>query len=237
MSLGTKLDMLTCNSPHSAKIYVGNPLTIFTISRSSLEVSPFLSGLLAYNAANGWYVMAPLLSSINGDDFRPVAEFLEYNEYHPHILDEGTDHVRLADITSDEEEQGHIIQCGICFKLGQKLELPGLQELAFRKLKVLQPYPPYEFLVVVGLAFGKTLADEIGLDGFLVQYFAVRIHCEILARFKAQISPSTSQCTLIPHFQLKCITFIVNLHDTLIWRYRIIFGRFSMLRKTYSYRP
>ncbi|KAI4139742.1 MAG: hypothetical protein L6R39_006139 [Caloplaca ligustica] len=106
-------------------------------------------------------------------DFAPVAEFLEYGEYNPSMVSVGTDHAYLNAVSSVREEE--VIRCGVIFKIAQQLNLPGLQTLVLDKLKGLQPYPAYAFLVVARTAFGACLADD-GLDKFLLEYLAQPHH-------------------------------------------------------------
>ncbi|KAL8954123.1 MAG: hypothetical protein Q9222_000005 [Ikaeria aurantiellina] len=159
--------------PDKVKVYVGNPHVVFTIRRSGLQASPVLDNLVIHNATNGCYVMAPWLSSISGDDFGSVAEFLDRGDYHPHIVGAHSDKVHLAGITSDEERREEILKCAVVFAIAQKLEISTLQALAASKLELLQPYPAREFLALSGLAFGMGLAGQDRLDKLVVDYFSV----------------------------------------------------------------
>lgn len=119
--------------------------------------------------------MSPLLSRIDAVDFRSVAEYLASGEYLPFIIDANTDYAYLDGLSGDEEGKEEIIRCGVMFKVAQRLELPKLQALALSKVKALQPYPAYEFLMVVGTTYAAGLEGDERLDKFLVQYFAVSV--------------------------------------------------------------
>ncbi|KAL8716369.1 MAG: hypothetical protein Q9220_000276 [cf. Caloplaca sp. 1 TL-2023] len=160
--------------PNKVKIYVGNPHVVFTIQRSGLQASPVLDSLVIQNAKNGCYVMAPWLSSISGEDFGPVAEFLDHGDYHPHIAGVSSNRVRLAVINNEEERREEILKCAVVFTIAQKLEIPTLQALATSKLETLQPYPAREFLALTGLAFGMGLDGQDRLDNLVVEYFSTK---------------------------------------------------------------
>ena len=134
-------------------IYVDNPHKRFKVQRSRLDASPPLAKLLTHHPENGWYIMSPLLSSIDANDFRPVGEYIDRREYHPNILDDGTVHVRLEGDLSPENIRQEVLRCGTIYQLAQMLEMPGLQHLVFRKLKALARTPLKEILVVVELVF------------------------------------------------------------------------------------
>lgn len=125
--------------------------------------------------------MSPLLSSINAQDFLPIGQYLERGEYNPNILDEGTEWVRLEEDTSHRQPGEEVVRCGTIYSLAQILELPGLQDLAFRKLKALakqEPYQPRAILSVVERIFGTS--DEDVRD-YLVHYLAQKYWDIVLA--------------------------------------------------------
>ena len=95
--------------------------------------------------------MSPLLSSLSPDTFKPIAQYLDYGEYYPNLLDEGTEHARLEDLYSYEQRVEEIQRCGGAYAMAQKLEIGGLRALAFRKLRVLGPWPRGGVLEVVGM--------------------------------------------------------------------------------------
>lgn len=151
-------------------IYVDNPHKQFKVRRSCLDASPLLAKLLVNHPKNGWYIMSPMLSSLDADAFRPVGEYLDRREYHPNILDEGTAHVRLeGDLTPDLLSY-QVLRCGTVYQVAQMLEMPGLQDLAFRKLKALTPhYQALEILTVIELLFDISSPD---IRQYLTQYVA-----------------------------------------------------------------
>ena len=141
-------------SPNTATIYVDNPHKRFKVRRAGLDTSPLLAKLLTHHPENGWYVMSPMLSSIDANDFQPVGEYIDRREYHPNILDDGTVHVRLEGDLTPEMLRHQVVRCGTVYQIAQMLQMPGLQDLAFRKLKALAPhYRPLEVLTVIELLF------------------------------------------------------------------------------------
>lgn len=142
------------NDPNTVMIYVDNPHKMFKVRRSGLDASPLLSKFLTHHPENGWYIMSPMLSSLDANDFQPVGEYIDRREYQPNILDEGTIHVRLEGYLDPEMLRHEIVRCGTIYLVAQKLEMPGLQDLAFRKLKALAShYQALEILTVIELLF------------------------------------------------------------------------------------
>lgn len=117
--------------------------------------------------------MSPLLSSLSADVFRPVGEYIDRREYHPNILDDGTAHVRLeGDLTPDMLSY-QVLRCGSVYQVAQMLEMPGLQELAFRKLRALTPhYRALEILTVVEMLFDIVGGGGEEIRRYLVRYVA-----------------------------------------------------------------
>ncbi len=157
-------------SPNKVTIYVDNPHKMFKVRRKGLDASPLLSKLLTHHPENGWYIMSPMLSSINANDFQPVGEYVDRREYHPNIVDEGTVHVRFEGDLDRELLRHEVVRCGTIYQIARMLEIPGLQDLAFRKLKALAPYhQALEILTVIELLF------EIGspeIRRYLTQHVA-----------------------------------------------------------------
>ena len=151
-------------------IYVDNPHKKFKVRRSGLDASPLLAKLLLHHSKMGWYIMSPMLSSLDADAFRPVGEYLDRREYHPNILDEGTAHVRLEGDLNPEMLCYQVLRCGTVYKVAQMLEMEGLQDLAFRKLKALTPhYQALEILTVIELLFDISSPE---IRQYLTQYVA-----------------------------------------------------------------
>ena len=160
-------------------IYVDNPHKIFKVRRSGLDASPLLSKLLTHHPENGWYIMSPKLSSLDAENFRPIGEYIERREYHPNILDDHTPHVRLEGDLIPEMLRHEVVRCGTIYQVAQMLEMPGLQDLVFRKLKALTPhYQALEMLTVIELLF------DIGspeIRQYLTQHVADRYWDLVLA--------------------------------------------------------
>ncbi len=128
--------------------------------------------MVAYQPDNGWYAMSPTLSQLDKDDFMPIGQFLERGEYDPNILDEGTEWVRLETNVSGQDAGEEVMRCGIIYDIARTLELPGLQHLAFRKLKALaknEPHKPFAILCVVDHVFKHAQPD---MRRYLVEYLA-----------------------------------------------------------------
>ncbi len=141
-------------SPNIVMIYVDNPHKLFKVRRSGLDASPLLSKLLTHHPENGWYIMSPQLSSLDAENFRPIGEYIDRREYHPNILDDHTPHVRLEGDLNPEMLRHEVVRCGTIYQVAQMLEMPGLQDLVFRKLKALTPhYRALEMLTVIELLF------------------------------------------------------------------------------------
>ena len=153
-------------------IYVDDPFRKFQIIRSAIDTSPFLSKRVSGSQEEGWYLMAPVLTSIKVEDFRPVTDYLERREYVPQLLDDGTDWVRFEWQLTPSEGDKEVVRCATIYRTAQDLELPGLQDLAFRKLKALGKFDPYTalpFLNVVELIFGRADGD---VREYLATYLA-----------------------------------------------------------------
>lgn len=165
-------------------IYVGNPHIIYRVKRSVLAASQLLSSLLAQHPTDGWYIMSPLLSSIDRTDFLPIAEYVHRGDYNPRLLNEGTDHLRLEGFRTLEEEGHEVVRCGMIYSRAQALEFFGLQDLAFRKLKLLSPFSTSAILSVIEAVFEGGKAD---IRQFLVQYVADH-YWEIVLKETASIA-------------------------------------------------
>ena len=159
-------------SPTKVTIYVGSPHTVFLLRRSALDASPLLSKMVSYHPDHGSYVMSPVLSKLDKVNFMPVGQYLERGEYDPNILDEGTEWVRLETNVSGQDAGEEVMRCAIIYDIARTLELPGLQDLAFRKLKALaknEPHQPFAILCVVDYIFKNAQPD---MKQYLVEYLA-----------------------------------------------------------------
>lgn len=123
-------------------------------------------------------MMAPWLSDISAREFQFVVEYMNSNEYHPYIIDAGTDGVHLAGVSTIEEKREEVLKCGAVHVLARRFELPQLQALVISKLRLLQPFPAREFLAMTELAFGTGLGAEDGLDKLVVNYVVVSCQCK-----------------------------------------------------------
>ena len=167
------------SSPKVVSIYVGNPHKIFKVRRSGLDTSPLLSSLLRHRPEDGGYVMSPMLSLLKADEFEPIGEYIDHREYWPNIVNDGTVHVRLEGDLNPKVLGDQIVRCGTIYELAKELKMPGLQDLAFRKLKALDPhFEPLQILTVVEVLF------DIGSPGvrrYLTQYVANHYYRLVLA--------------------------------------------------------
>ena len=113
------------------------------------------------------------LAELDHDKFMPVGQYLMRGEYDPNIVDEGTEWVRLeATHGVQYDVSGEAVRSGIIYDTARTLEMPGLQDLAFRKLKALaqdRPHQPFEILEVVDRVFKGAQPD---MKKYLVEYLA-----------------------------------------------------------------
>ena len=156
-------------SPDQVKVYVGNPHTTFIVKNESLEKSTLLVHMVKEHDGES-YIMSPMLSDFDADDFIAVSEYLDHYEYKPGLLDEGTDYARLEGIETDEERSRTIIQCGVLYGIGERLMLRGLSGLAIRKFKALMPYIPDDFLLIARLLYLSGRPADESLHVFIVDY-------------------------------------------------------------------
>lgn len=123
--------------------------------------------------------MSPMLSSIGATDFQPVGEYIDRREYHPNILDDGTVHVRLEDDLGPDLLRSQVVRCGTVYQVAKMLEMPGLEDLAFRKLQALAPHHrPLEMLAVTERLFGIGGAD---VRRYLTEHVASHFWSLVLA--------------------------------------------------------
>lgn len=129
--------------------------------------------------------MSPTLAELDKDKFLPVGQYLERREYDPNIVDEGTEWVRLETTVGVQEDASEeTIRSGIIYDTARTLELPGLQDLAFRKLKTLarnEPHQPFAILEVVDHVFK---AAEPDMKKYLVKYLAEHFWNFVMAENK-----------------------------------------------------
>lgn len=172
-------------SPDIVSIYVDNPHKRFKVKRGGLDASPLLSKLIQHHPENGSYIMSPMLSSLDANDFRPIGEYIDRREYHPNVLDNGTVHVRLEGDLDPEILRHEVVRCGTVYQIAQMLEMPGLQDLAFQKLKALAPHHnALEILTVIDLLF------EIGgpeVRRYLTQHVAEHYYNLFLAETERMV--------------------------------------------------
>lgn len=123
--------------------------------------------------------MSPMLSSIDATDFLPVGEYIDRREYHPNILDDGTVHVRLEGDLGPDLLRSQVVRCGTVYQVAKMLEMPGLEDLAFRKLQALAPHHrPLEMLAVTERLFGIGGAD---VRRYLTEHVASHFWSLVLA--------------------------------------------------------
>lgn len=152
---------------------------MFKVKRNGLDASPLLSNLLTHHSRNGWYIMSPMLSSLDADNFQPIGEYIDRGEYHPNILDDGTVHVRLEGDLTPEMLRHEIVRCGTIYQVAQMLEMPGLQDLSFRKLLALAPhYQALEILTVIELVFDVGSPE---IRQYLTRYVADHYYSLVLS--------------------------------------------------------
>ena len=158
-----------------------------------------LFGLVSHHRAESSYIMSPLLSSINSEDFKPIAEFLDHSEYRPSLLDDGTPRARLENITTDAQRAEELHLSGIRYCHAQQLELTDLQLLIFRKVKVLGHYPAFELLSAVHMFYREGPPDNEEMHEFFVSHLADHFYellLEDMARFVEMLQghPELARC-------------------------------------------
>ena len=116
--------------------------------------------------------MSPILSQLNKDDFLPVGQYLERGEYDPNILDEGTEWVRLVTEVSGPDAAEEVMRCATIYDIARMLELPGLQDLAFRKLKALAKKAPHQPSAILCAADIVFKIAQPNMRQYLVEYLA-----------------------------------------------------------------
>ena len=128
--------------------------------------------MVSSQSGHGSYIMAPILSQLNKIDFLPVGQYLERGEYDPNLLDEGTDWIRLETNVSGQDADEEVMRCATIYDIAGQLEIAGLQDLAFRKLKALaknEPHQPSAILCAVDIVFKIA---QPNMRQYLVEYLA-----------------------------------------------------------------
>ena len=152
-------------------IYIGNPYKIFPVKLSSLQQSPLLQGSLK-SQGNEFYIMNPILSDLDAQQFVSIAEYLNHSEYSPKLLERGTIDERLENVSSKKMRSDVLVQCGLLYKLAGKLQLPQMQDLCFQKLKAIKNPPVPELLTVVRLLFPNGHNADDLIHDYVVSYFS-----------------------------------------------------------------
>ena len=163
--------MVNLFSAGHVELYVGNPEKIFIVKKENLEQSTLLVDLIR-ECKGEYYILSPLLSDIDTDDFGAVVEYLDHYEYKPNLLDEGTDYARLEGIETPQQRSASIIQCAVLYGIGNRLMLPHLSALAIRKFKALAPYIPDDFLIIACVLYHSGPPKDETLHRFFVEYIA-----------------------------------------------------------------
>ena len=145
---------------------------LFFVARRNLAASPLLTKWIGDHPELGSYIMSPILSHLTNADFLPVGQYLERGEYDPNLLDEGTEWARLVTEESGPGAAREVIRCATIYDTARMLELYGLQDLAFRKLKALAnkvPHQPWAILCAADVLFKIA---QPNMKQYLVQYLA-----------------------------------------------------------------
>ena len=163
-------------SPDLIKVYVGNPHSVFAIKYESLRQQSKLLFDGVRLQGKEWYLMHPVLSELSALDFGSVAEYLNHSEFKPNLLHEGTDRERLENMNSEDDMSAAIIQCGYLYGIAQKLELPGLQDLCFRKLKALPALPSEELVLIAKRMFSSWQFNDRAVRDYFVECIAKKYY-------------------------------------------------------------
>ena len=160
------------NSDNHVRIYVGNPYTAFIVSKAGFKQSDFLQSLIKYEKGEA-YIMSPLLSNINPSLFRKVADYMNTGEYYPVLLNETTARAWLEDTDTRGRRTATMEEFGDIYKLGEDLQLPGLQDLVIRKFRVLAPQADCDdFLAAARSFYSRGRPSDVNLHEFVVAHFA-----------------------------------------------------------------
>lgn len=161
------------SSGRNVKIYVENPSKIIVGREEEATQSPLLKKLISYDLSEGWSIMSPALSRFDSKAFEAVVEFLKTAEYTPRFLDENKASRRLENITTQSAKAAHVLNSRILYCIAGKIELQAMQNPILRKLKVLSPYPPSEFITIAGLIFQQgSVGDDEEIRQLLLKYMA-----------------------------------------------------------------
>ena len=159
-------------SDDEIRLYIGNPHTFFVVKKAGVQQSDLLHSMIKSQHGEA-YIMSPLLSSIDPPTFNLVAEYLNYGEYIPNLIDQGTDRARLENVAPGNQMTDVLANCGILFGMGRDLDLVGLQELVVRKFLALAPHAEdYDVLALARMFYFHGRPDVEGLHAWLITWLA-----------------------------------------------------------------
>jgi len=117
--------------------------------------------------------MSPVLLRFHSKAFEAVVEFLNSAEYTPRLVNENKADVCLENVKTQTARAAQVLNSGILYCMAGKIQVQAMQDLVLRKLRVLKPYPPSEFIAIVGLVFQHGSARNDGeIRQLLIDYIA-----------------------------------------------------------------
>ena len=141
------------------------------VRKSGITESHYLVSMLKHENGEAC-IMSLVLSNLQPANFTSIAEYLDHSEYKPNLLDEGTDYARLEKVETLEQSSEAIYKCAVLYGMGHELQLPALQDLVLRKVRVLQPYAADDFVILAKLVYRFGRVADKSFHGFMVDYAA-----------------------------------------------------------------
>ena len=130
------------------KVYIGMQNKTFMISETAIAQSPVLPTLTTKEPGEPPYIMNPILTKIDANDFSAVAQFFDKSEFKPLFIPgpfdpetpvQGTG--GLEGMTTSQQDADQILRLGRLYALAHKLKLPQMQALIRKKLIAGFPNP------------------------------------------------------------------------------------------------
>ncbi|PGH34687.1 hypothetical protein GX50_02475 [[Emmonsia] crescens] len=156
-------------------IGIGKNRKIHNMPRQCLPKSGLLENSL--KARNQTIIASnPILDSTSHADFAVVLSFLEIGEYTPQLIASRKNHHHLEKkltptpnrgitfylegLITQEEHEKEVLRCGYIYMLAQTFEIPALQALVLRKLRLGFPVTSYRvMLMLVAYVFPRLDAN------------------------------------------------------------------------------
>ncbi|OAT07021.1 hypothetical protein BDBG_03128 [Blastomyces gilchristii SLH14081] len=174
-----------CNEPLQCRVdvYIGTGASskVYNMPRQCLTKSGFLERcLMTRNQST--IASDPVLDSTSHADFAVLLSFLKIGEYTPQLIASWRRHHHLEreppptapnrgitfyleGLVTHEEHEKEVLRCGYIYLLAQKFEIPALQALVLRKLRLGFPVISYKtMLTLVAYVFARLDANNHTVD-------------------------------------------------------------------------